>query len=130
MPEWFRRCFNFLRSKQVTALICFSRGAIVTLSQGEAMQYAKRNRLQNWEFENQQRLLQSVYLAKDTSKQMFLRAARLTSFLLYIGYGGGKVVILIARSLFVGPKLIRHVSPEKRPLERHEFEQTRSGFYF
>lgn len=82
-----------------------------------------RNRFKNWEYENQRQLLSMATAAQDYSKLTILRAARLTSFLLYLAYGGGKILWIIARGLFVGPELIQRVSPHRRALRRHEFSQ-------
>lgn len=92
------------------------------------MQYARRNRLRNWEYQNQQQLLNLLEGIQDHLKRIGLRAARLTSFLMYLLYGGGKIVFAIARGLFVGPTLIRHVAPNELPLERHEFERRLNAF--
>jgi len=94
------------------------------------MTYAIKDRLQRWEYENQLRLEKLSTQFQSFTKQSLLRAARLTSFLLYLAYGGGKLSVAIARGLIVGPELIRHVSPNERPLERHEFDQGRFNSFF
>jgi hypothetical protein len=94
---------------------------------GILMSLARRKRLERWEYKNQIQLLRVIKSSQEHSKNHFLRAARITSFLLYIVYGLGKLAIVIARSFLTPPRLVRQVAPGRPPLERYEFEKLNLG---
>ncbi len=87
------------------------------------MNYAKKSRIENWEYENQLRLVKTVEVSQEVSVHVLKWISVILSFLLYIVYGIGKLIVISLKCFFVGPQLIMHVSPEKTPLERYEFEK-------
>ncbi len=79
-----------------------------------------------WEYKNEQFLMEIVATTTDISIESVKKAGQLTSFLAYLIYKLLGGLLAIAFMMFVGPKLIRNLSPEDVPEEvsrsEHELE--------
>lgn len=77
-----------------------------------------------WEYQNQLVLARLVQTSSDVSVESVKAAGLVTSFLLFLIYKMIRGMLAIGGLIFCGPRLVRQVAPEQRPLEYHEFNKT------
>lgn len=92
------------------------------------MHFARlESRMQSWESKNNQELTRLIGSLQVFVFWIVARAVKWGGIVLYLVYQVMKIGVLLLRSLWIGPVLIQRVSPQHRPLERHEFDSVGLG---
>ena len=68
----------------------------------------RKETFHQWEYENQQQLERFILITRAQTQKQVAEAARFTSFLLYLAFGGGRMFVDLLRALLVSPMGIEH----------------------